>query len=88
MKFIISGVDLDDVSGEFAKKLLRETMESQIVASLPLHKRKEKREEMKEKYDSDDLDNSYEDLADLHADKVALSNLPTDLKPNGKKKNK
>jgi len=87
MKFVISGVNLDDVSGEFAKKLLKETMETQIISSLPLHMRKEKRAEMEEKYDEKDLDDSYEDLANLHADKVALSNLPSELaaKSDGKK---
>lgn len=87
MKFVISGVDLDDVSGEFAKKLLKETMESQIVSSLPLHMRQEKRKEMEDKYEDEDLDDSYEDLANLHAEKVAMSNLPDDLtkQSDGKK---
>ena len=50
MKFVVSGIDLDDVSGDFAKKLLKEAVEAQLVSSLPLHKRKEKRGEIKDKF--------------------------------------
>lgn len=89
MKFIVSGINLDDISGDFAKKLLKEAMEERVISSLPLHMRKEKRGEMEDKFDEQDLDDSYMDLADLHSEKVAMSNLPEDAAPskkNGKKK--